>query len=333
MFFEKASRENILNGFTDRDGFIFTSLTAPTNVHDAIVIHVPQTANCLSPKFPHSSKSLDEHLSLIQSQNLEKAIVICEGIEWLPQCASLRFLWIIPALTAPSGFDFSPLYQMACVKWLRCQTIYGMREERHGDIDYALVPGLRCLYVMQTKHELNFNKTCGLQSLSLSNYKEADLSCAFCSEELDWISLSNCKIASLDGLSNAKNLKSISLSHNRCLADISALSSVKGTLFQLCIENCSRITDFSALATLSKLEYLELQGNNTLPSLEFLRNMPNLKVLNLSMNVADGNLSLCMQIPYATCKNRKHFNPKDADLPKQLPTVRDDHGIALWRRC
>ena len=45
--------------------------------------------------------------------------------------------------------------------------------------------------------------------------------------------------------------------------------------------------------------------------------MPNLKVLNLGMDVADGDLRLCMNVPYVTCKNRRHFNLRDAELPKR----------------
>ena len=61
--------------------------------------------------------------------------------------------------------------------------------------------------------------------------------------------------------------------------------------------------------------------------------MPNLKVLNLGMDVADGDLRLCMNVPYVTCKNRRHFNLRDAELPKRLCSVQDDHGVELWRRC
>ena len=36
------------------------------------------------------------------------------------------------------------------------------------------------------------------------------------------------------------------------------------------------------------------------------------------MNVMDGDLSLCMNVPYASCRNKKHYNLKDSDLPKQI---------------
>ena len=172
-----------------------------------------------------------------------------------------------------------------------------------------------------------------LQSLNLCAYQGNDLADVIGGESLDWLSLTQGKIHSLNGLHKAKSLKSLSLCYQRNLTDISALVNVKSTLFQLCLDHCSHITDFSALSALSALEYLELQGNNALPNLSFLCNMPNLKVLNLGMDVADGDLRLCMNVPYVTCKNRRHFNLRDAELPKRLCSVQDDHGVELWRRC
>lgn len=333
MVFSEASYENLMRGFSDLDGFIFASLTEPANIHDSIVVRVPWDATASYPRYPLSSRTVEEYVEFINLHGIRKAIVIAENIDFLLQCPTLEFLQIIPAYGAPDHFDFSPLYHIPCVKWLRCQTVYGMREEKHGDINYAQIRGLRCLYVSETKHELHFNQVPGLQSLNLSNFRGSDLSGAFCSTEMDWLSLTECKIASLDGLSVTAGLKAISLFYNRNLVDISALTTARDSLFQLCIYNCPRITDFSVFAALSKLEFLELKGNNTLPNLAFLRSMPNLKVLNFSMNVADGDLNLCMNIPYATCKNRRHFNRKDADLPKQLCPTLDTHGVPLWRRC
>ena len=79
MLFTKATYAELRQGYTNRNGFIFTALTDPANVHDAIVVHVPQSAGCITPQLPHSSRSFAEHLALIQSEGLEKAIVISCG--------------------------------------------------------------------------------------------------------------------------------------------------------------------------------------------------------------------------------------------------------------
>lgn len=213
-------------------------------MHDAIVVHVLQSAGCITPQLPHSSRSFAEHLALIQSEGLEKAIVISDEIGWLSQCPSLQFLWVIPSDSAADGFDFSPLYYMPCVKWLRCQTAYGIAGKLHGEIDYGKVPGLRCLYVSHTKYEYGFANALDLQSLNLCAYQGNDLADVIGGESLDWLSLTQGKIHSLNGLHKAKSLKSLSLCYQRNLTDISALVNVKSTLFQLCLDHCSHITDF-----------------------------------------------------------------------------------------
>lgn len=179
MVFSEASYENLMRGFSDLDGFIFASLTEPANIHDSIVVRVPWDATASYPRYPLSSRTVEEYVEFINLHGIRKAIVIAENIDFLLQCPTLEFLQIIPAYGAPDHFDFSPLYHIPCVKWLRCQTVYGMREEKHGDINYAQIRGLRCLYVSETKHELHFNQVPGLQSLNLSNFRGSDLSALY----------------------------------------------------------------------------------------------------------------------------------------------------------
>ena len=62
--------------------------------------------------------------------------------------------------------------------------------------------------------------------------------------------------------------------------------------------------------------HLILKGSNTLPDLSFVKEMPKLQNLHLTMNVEDGNLSICEQLPYVRIKNRKHYSHQDDELPK-----------------
>lgn len=329
---EKIINSAILSQhFIQRDGFIFSSLLYPANIYDAIVIHNPPFATSYTPRYPSSSQSLEAHIALIDKLKLQKAIVIAEDIDFLRMCPSLQFLSVIPADSAPNNFDFSVLYDLPQILSLHCSTEYGVMGKLHSSVDYSRVTGLVDLGV-STQGDLNFNHITTLKSLSVSHNTSKFLTDLFCSQNLDTLQLMQCRLHSLDGLEKAKKMQRLNLYYNRNLVDISALFSARNSLFQLCIENCPHITDFSVLDSLSKLEYLELKGSNTLPSLKFLRSMPNLKVFHLAMNVADGDLSLCMKIPYATCKNKKHFTFKDADLPKNLSLPRDDHGIEQWRR-
>ena len=113
------------------------------------------------------------------------------------------------------------------------------------------------------------------------------------------------------------------LSYNRRLTDISALLEIKDSLIWLDIENCGKIKDFSVLSELHNIQLLRLQGSNVLPNLDFIKNMPNLKFLVLKMNVSDGDLSRCENIPYVVITNRKHFTHKSQNFSKESSMVVD----------
>ena len=48
--------------------------------------------------------------------------------------------------------------------------------------------------------------------------------------------------------------------------------------------------------------------------------MNHLKTFTFSMRIKDGDLTPCLNVPYVwSAKNRKEYNLKDKDLPKELP--------------
>lgn len=291
------------------DGFAFDN-------NDYLVIINPQDVLWDSPVVPRSRKTLEEHILYIQENQIKKALVIAEDISFLRQCPSLEYLQIIPPYSAAT-FDYSPLYDMPSLKQLSCQTIYGPKDSLSTDIDYSRISGLEHLHLFGKKGHHNLNAVQGLRTLSFAQGQPASKTLT----DLDVTSLIDldlCQspVRTLAGLENAKCLSNLGLSYCRQLEDISALSSISDSLTMLDIESCGKIRDFSVLDELHNLEHLRLYGNNSLPNLSFLQNMPKLKTFTFTMTVLDGNLSLCMNIPYASCRNKKHYNLKDSDLPK-----------------
>ena len=126
----------------------------------------------------------------------------------------------------------------------------------------------------------------------------------------------NESITSLKGIQNCPKLQWVDMEYMRTLSDVSDLVSLAPTLRLLSIENCPKITDFSVISELKKLEYLELHGKNELPNLDFIKELPNLKLVNLSMNVLDGDISCLQNIQYADVVCKRHYNLKNKDLPK-----------------
>lgn len=314
-----------------RDGFVFTAITHPGNVFDAIVIKYPQNTLCFSPRIRSSTRSLKEHIDFIQSNKIEKALIIADNIDFVTMCPTLKYLQIVPADSTGDSFDYSPLYRMPQIKSLSCSTVYGFREEYSTGIDCSRINGLEDIHVTDVGYK-NFNAVKTLKSLGLSGYKQQDLSDAFTGSILDTLMVIQCKIKSLEGIQKSQKMQCLYLYYNRSLQDIRPLQNVKKTLRALRIENCPKIEDFSVLGQLENLELLELSGSNELTDLSFLKTMKNLKTFVFNMNVRDGNLTPCLDLSYVCSeRNRKHYNLKNHELPKG-EYARGNENIEKWRR-
>lgn len=285
---------------------------------DALVIHNPKEAFVVTPVLLKSRKSLDEHIEYIQRNNIKKAIIVAEDIQFLTECHSLEYLWILPGVETKS-FDYSPAYQLPNIKWLSCETTTGWDNVQVASVDYSQFREVRSLNINGNKGQHNVALARNVISLIFDfGYPNAkNLMNSFPGAVLRNFAICQAPITSLSGIEGAIHLRRLKLSNNRKLMDISALHNLHETLGCLEIDTCGKISDFSVLNTLHNLEYLTLKGSNVLPDLSFLRNMPNLRYLHLTMNVADGDLSLCERLQYVRIQNRKHFSHKDKDLPKR----------------
>lgn len=320
-----------LQGYIIRDGFAFTAITYPGNVYDAIIIKAPQNVHTV-PRFNQLLlPSLQEHIKFINGNKIEKALIVSQNIDFITQCPSLKHLKIVPPDDIHEQIDYSPLYKMPQIKSLQCSTIYGVHNKLSSCIDCSNLNGLEDIHVTNSKFK-NYNSLKSLKSLGLSNYDKTNLYEAFDSDILDTLSIFESKIENLDGIEKSKKMQCVYLHYNRTLRDINALSKVANTLRTLRITNCPKIDDFSILSKLDHLELLELSGSNELPDLSFLKTMKSLKTFLFDMNVKDGDLSPCLNLSYVYSeRNRKHYNIKDRDLPKEK-YVRGNETIDEWRR-
>lgn len=312
------------------DGYAFRALTHPANIYDAIVLRSPSTARAWGRKLIPSDRTLDEHITFINTHQIDKAFVIADDLHFLSQCPSLKHLCIQPSKDVEE-FDYSPLYQLPQITSLICATEFGPFDSNHTCVDYSQINGLEFLQV-QSKYDLNYQEIPSLLTLVVNNNPSHDLWKVFKSNQLDTLKMTQCKIRSLSGIEQSERMQCLYLQYNRSLQDISSLSKVKNTLRALRIENCPKISDFSVLKELGNLEYLHLEGSNKLPDISFIEHLKNLKTLILGMEVVDGNLLPCLRLSYVYCdKVRKFYNLNNSKLPKgQYYTGTDN--IPLWRR-
>ncbi len=320
------------DGYVIRDEFLFRSVTSPGNVYDALILRSPENAQCSCPLISEfSEKTLEEHIAFINENKLEKAFVIAENLDFIVQCPTLKHVSVVPSDNVGNGFDYSLLYKLPELLSVSCPTEYGKRFQYTTTVDYSKFPKIESIFVTK-KGCLNYNKIDTLKNLGLSHYGGTDLTDAFCSKVLDTMTIIQSKVQSLNGIQNSENMQCLYLYYNRSLQDISQLRHVKKTLRALRIENCPKIEDFSVLGELEQLELLEICGSNTLPNLDFLKTMKNLKTFVFDVNVEDGDLTPCLGLSYATCiRSRRHYNVKDADLPRNQ-YFRGNENIDPWRR-
>lgn len=305
-------------GYIFRDGFVFTFGQDYPAVFNRIVIRVPEMAREDKVRMGYSYRTLDEHIELINHYNIEKALVICDDLKFILNCPSINDIEVWPSYEAKDSFDYSILYEMPKLRSVDCKVVYGAYEQYKADIDYSKIKGLEKLSMVDGGHS-GYEKVPTLKEIWIcGNKKIQDFNSISCSTIIRDVTVFSCGIRSLDGIEKQTTLTDLSLWHNYSLRDISALENVSDTLKDLSIDACSKIQDFEVLNSLENLEHLYLEGNNKIPNLQFLKNMKKLKVFVFTMNVEDGDLSACMEIPYVSCRNRKHYNLKDDDLPKNL---------------
>lgn len=304
-------------GYIHRDGFIFTFGSRFPPIMNRLVIRIPNRAHTNEQFNGYSYRTLDEHIELINQQEIRNISIISDNIDFIRNCPSVRDVEVFPSYDAKAGFDYSPLYDMCNVECLDCKTMYGTEDQYATTIDYSHFSNLRKIGMVGQGH-LNFNNISSLEEIWISgNHDITDFSSISSSKKLRSAEIMQCKLSSLRGIENCNCLEDLHLSFNRKLEDITSLDSVAATLKTLSIDSCPRIKDFSILQHLTNLEHLELYGNNLISNLNFLTGMKNLKTFTFTMNVKDGNLNPCMNVPYVSCKNRKHYNLKDRDLPKK----------------
>ena len=301
----------------------YTSIVYPFD--DKQAIHIWQ------PELYH------EYINCVRHNSLTQAKIIMPSLEFLYDCPTLKYLHISPHASSSDVYDFTPLYGRE-LKYLCCLNEYYTRggTPHIGSVDFSQIISLESLKVNVNRGIQNFRGIETLKSLDIGDFtgEKRDLTDLFVSRDLDTLRLLEGKTVSLNGIERAPKMQWLDVSYNRCLEDISALSKVKHSLKSLNISNCAKIKDFSVLYELENLEKLEIWGSTTLPNLDFVKHMPNLKTLILMCNIADGDLTPCLHMHTAKVRNKRHYNLRDEDLPKVRweEIVYGNESIEEWRR-
>ncbi len=293
------------------DGFAFAELTKK-NVFDALIIRETSTAFCVHDSYSVGDRTIDECIELVNKFKLESVIIISNDISFLKQCHSVKNFVFYLNLENPTTPKLSYLSTVPGIKSFHINGYTGIDElytECISTLCFQKLKTLRCLNICGTEDK-------GYRFQNLENF---DL------PELLKFDIVQCNIKTISGIEKCSKLQWLSLFGLRSLTDISVLECLAPTLRALSIDNCPKIIDFDVIEKLKNLEYIELCGKNDIPSLEFIKALPKLKFIKVSMNVLNGDISPCLNLQYADVICKKNYNFKNKDLPKD----RTDLGFVI----
>lgn len=310
-----------------QNGWTYVAVTVPMNVPDGLLVQ------------PNADLGVvQEH---IQKNGLKKV--------YLDHLADFSFLSVCPSiehvlvnLRHPQSridqpgitYDYpvEPFYALRNLRSLIMINTELPQSHTHFSLDLNMFPRL-CQYQGEYQYVSSLESAASLQTLWLDQYPGQNLAAFHRLENIDMLQLSTAKLRNLYGIASFKNLRSLTLSYCRTMCDITELTSVKSTLKFLRIEKCSKINDFSSLATLENLEYLILDCNQEIADLSFIFSMKKLKVFAFSVRVSSGDLTPCLSIPLVYCnKAYRNYNLRPNDLPHRNDfKLSINDGIDEWR--
>ena len=292
-----------------RDGFAFAPLLN-NDCCDALIVRETPTATCVYEPYSVGSRTLDECIEYINTHKLENVIVIANDLSFLNNCPSVKHFVFYLNLENRQVPKMSYLSMLPGVRSFRVGGYEGVDELYTGgrsSLVFQKLKTLKHLNMWGINDKLDNNEN---RKERITTIEDFDL------PELLKLSLLQCNITSLKGIQNCPKLQWLDMTYMRSLTDISDLVSLAPTLRMLSIKSCPKVIDFSAISKLKELEYLELHGKNEIPNLDFIKELPKLKLVNLSMNVLDGDISCLQNIQYADVVCKRHYNLKNKDLPK-----------------
>lgn len=265
-------------------------------------------------------------------KNIENVAVSLEYLPFLRFLPNLKKLILLPGPISKDGLRV--LYEQKQLKSLCFDSQYVDSKKSGWDkIDLAMFPNLEAVSSPTLYNFKNIEQCNSLKTLSILDWPFYDLEILSQLKHLDTLSIAKGKLTSLVGIEKT-SIKCLYLYHLRNLRDMTALSTCSETLTALRIEKCPKLCDFSFIQKLSKLQLFVIIGNQgVFENLDFIKDLPELSFFVTDFNILDGILDNLKQIPYSSVLiNRRHYNLRDEDLPREAESKMGNESIPKWRR-
>jgi hypothetical protein len=230
-----------------------------------------------SLRFLHGVEHLITGLEMVVEQ------IDLEGIE---RCVNLRTLLFSDDLAQPIAFECFPNLAYCSIHW--------NKPYRHA----TFPPSLTELHIRAYQPQVGFNEA------SLRNLRQVT--------KLHLLQGSG---QDLSLLHSCGPLTHLAIAYGRALTDISALAAHADTLQRVDLDKCKKISDFSPLGQLRKLQWLNLCDCKRIPSLSFVKQLPELAhFVFYGTVVEDGDLSFLQGLKQVAFTNKPHYSLKQQDF-------------------
>lgn len=186
-------------------------------------------------------------------------------------------------------------------------------------VDFSNFPNLVVCQIEWNNKLQNIGLCKELKELQITkfNSKEKNLMPLSDLSNLEKLTLTRTNINSFNGLQKLQKLKQLEIYYAKGIENLSDINCISNTLINLHLSNCPNIKSYSEITELQKLYWLKLSKCGDIPSLSFIKEMPNLeKISFIDTNVLDGDLSPCIGLQHAGFTNKKHYSHTIAEMKK-----------------
>ncbi len=177
------------------------------------------------------------------------------------------------------------------------------------------------LTVYTKKKILNINSlNSHIEDLTISDFDEKDLTKLSSLTNLKSLSFATSKIKSLKGIETLTNLEYLSLGGVRSLTDISNITALQ-KLERLEFDICWKLKDFSPIGMLKELQVLKMLDCKNLASIQFVKDLPNLKHLSTlgTTIINDFDTTPAEDVPVFFGSQYKKYNKQYPEKEIQKP--------------
>jgi hypothetical protein len=201
-------------------------------------------------------------------------------------------------------------------------------------IDFSSLPLLEQYIGEWHPDNKNLNRCDELRSLTVWGYKPKlrDLRDFADVTRMEWLTIRDTNITSLDGVETLEDLRYLHVSIARQLESLDSFKVGRVGIREIEINSARKIATYDPLAALPRLRRLKLAACAQMPDLKWTRGMNYLDFLSIvDTIVEDGDLSPLLELPrlrYVGTLDKKHYNYKYHPLNALLEArYRASHDI------